>query len=156
MYSGWQGIEYGVPQGSILGPLLFMIYVNDLPHYIQNAHIHLYADDTAISVSGKTPVELENGLNKQLAIANKWLRENQLTLNTEKTKYMLFGTNVTLNKMKDVTVKSNDTAVQRVTKYKYLGFMLDERLDFKEHAKYIRAKVIPRLKMLGKMTNILS
>ena len=69
---------------------------------------------------------------------------------------MIFGTHATLNKMKDIRISCNDKTIERVTKYKYLGFILDEKLKFDEHAKYTRGKVVPRLKMLGNLTNVLS
>ena len=69
---------------------------------------------------------------------------------------MIFGTHATLNKMKEVSISCNNANIDRVEKFKYFGFILDEKLKFDEHVKYTRRKIIPRLKMLGNLTNILS
>ena len=79
-------ISCGVPQGSILGKLLFIIFVNDFPNVFQEAHVNLYADDTAITVRARTADELQRKLKSQVESAANWLRANKLTLNIRKMK----------------------------------------------------------------------
>ncbi|KAI8493251.1 hypothetical protein Bbelb_292550 [Branchiostoma belcheri] len=85
-------ISVGVPKGSVLGPLLFIIYINDLPDQIIHGHIALYADDTALFFAAKSVSEVNKALNADLQNIQKWLETNRLTLNTSKCKAMLFGT----------------------------------------------------------------
>ena len=87
-------ISYGVPQGSILGPLLVTLYINDLPSVTNTCKVILYADDTAIIYSDKQKEQIEKHLNDDMAnIVKTWLDENKLTLNVKKTKSMLIGNN---------------------------------------------------------------
>ena len=92
-------ITYGIPQGSILGPLLFIIYVNDLPSYVQDVHITMYADDTSIDRAFQTCQQLKEELLPALAKVCKWLKINKLSLNTVKTEFMLIGTSQHLNQL---------------------------------------------------------
>ena len=78
-------IEIGVPQGSILGPLLFILFVNDVQNVIQESKIDLYADDTTIQTADKEIANIETKLNADLENVNKWLIKNRLILNTNKT-----------------------------------------------------------------------
>ena len=82
--STFQQIEMGVPQGSILGPLLFILYVNDFPFVGKHITTYLYADDTAIFIEGNTEEELQNSLNAVLPNVTEWFKANQLSLNAEK------------------------------------------------------------------------
>ena len=84
-------VTYGVPQGSILGPLLVTIYGYDIPKCIRNAKINLYADDTAISVNGHTTEEVLVKFEIVMSTVSKWFRHNKLSVNFTKTKYMLFA-----------------------------------------------------------------
>ena len=82
----------GVPQGSILGPLLFIIYINDLLNYLQEARVSLYADDTAMYYASDDYEDVILSLRIELSMVNEWLRANKLTLNVGKTKYSMFAT----------------------------------------------------------------
>ena len=95
--SSKEWVEYGVPQGSILGPLLFIIFINDLTVNIPDYTTHLYADNTAITVKATTVEELEYRLSHALGQAQRWMHIDKLTLNLSKTKAMCFGTSHTLN-----------------------------------------------------------
>ena len=140
----------GVPQGSTLGPILFIIYINDETKYIDAACIHLYANDIAITGTANTSEEMKYKLETQLQSAFHWLSMNKQSLNFMKTKYMIFGTNNTINKIQEKQTKVNDIEIERIHKFKYLCAILDPKLRFNEHVSYIRSKVIPRLNMLEK------
>jgi hypothetical protein len=84
-------MNIGVPQGSILRPLLFIIYVNELPNCITSCDISMYADDTVIYFSSKSVKNIEGKLNEGLANVQKWFTDNLLTLNEKKSKFMLIG-----------------------------------------------------------------
>ena len=82
----------GVPQGSILGPLFFIIFINSLSEVVCHGRVSMYADDTTLSVSGKDPKEISSKLTADLASIMNWLTVNKLFLNTDKTNVMLIGT----------------------------------------------------------------
>ncbi|CAB4023166.1 Hypothetical predicted protein [Paramuricea clavata] len=89
--SSTQPVHVGVPQRSILGPLLFLIYVNEIPATVNSCDISLYADDTVLFCSVKTTIELEQKLNSDLQNLSRWFGANCLVLNTFKCKFMVFG-----------------------------------------------------------------
>ena len=84
-------IRCGVPQGSNLGPLLFLVYINDLPNCLQTTEASMFADDTNLSCKGQTSADVEYKLNNDLKNIRKWLISNKLTLNRKKTECMLIG-----------------------------------------------------------------
>ena len=123
--------DIGVPQGSILGPLLFIIYVNDLPLYLEdnNVKFTVYADDTAITFTADNNIELTNLIKKTLIKIEKWYKYNKLKLNISKTEMINFNS----NKYPNNIISLNDTLINNVYNYKYLGIILDSKLDFKNH-----------------------
>ena len=132
----------GVPQGSVLGPLLFLIYINDLPTLQTKSKIVLFADDTALS--GKLGVDTAEDFEK---ISN-WVTLNSLSLNKTKTKTLIFDTAAGANQAKQFVPNS-----QVVTSAKYLGLEIDHKLSFKEHANQLlkkTAKNVPLLYQLKK------
>ena len=143
-------VTCGVPQGSILGPLLFILYINDLHIYLQNSHVNLYADDTAISVSGTNLDVIKLKMQTELDEAGKWFNRNELTLNVSKTKIMFFGTHMSLQGTEKIEIKYNKEIVQHVDKYKYLGIMLDPRLTFSKHIEHMRAKTMYRIGVISR------
>ena len=94
-----QKTEYGVPQGSILGPLLLIIYMNDLPLFVTNAQISMYADDTSLYNNIKSVSEIKDNLIPAFLKICDWLRSNKLSLNTVKTEFMVIGSQNKLNNM---------------------------------------------------------
>lgn len=132
--SDFKNINTGVPQGTILGPLLFIIYVNDLLTNMPN-NIVSYADDTAIIAIGKKWEDVEAIMNKYLEEVSIWLALNKLTLNVKKTVYITFG-NYCDSVPKDLNIIINNEKIQKVDNYKYLGIVLDFNLKWKEHIEY--------------------
>ena len=91
MTSGGCEIKCGVPQGSVLGPLLFLVYMNDVENVIINSKIHLYADDMVICISGRKKNRMQKWIQKDLEKVTDWCISNKLSVNITKTKYMIFS-----------------------------------------------------------------
>ena len=133
-------IKCGVPQGSILGPLLFLFYINDLATVSRNSLPILFADDTNIFSTGKNLSELRESLNEDLVNIEEWLRCNRLSLNVLKTNYMIFTTKNKLSH--DVDISVNNVRIERVYVTKFLGVQIDSKLNWKNHIEYTCKKCI--------------
>lgn len=141
----------GAPQGSILGPLFFLLYVNDLQANFNNVKTLLYADDTVLYTSGSNLNTLATRL--QLALNNymSWSSKNKLTVNESKTKLMIFTTKPKYNTLpfKDLNIKLNQEKLKFVPSYKYLGVTLDSELNFNQHVKELRKRLAYRAYILA-------
>ena len=153
--SDHEPVSFGVPQGSVLGPLLFIMYVNDLPRAVNNCNIELYADDTLLYFASKSVSTIESNLNLDLLNVIHWLRANFLSLNIDKTKMMLIGTHQRLATVSNFTVQANGHNIERVNKFKYLGVVVDQNLSWKDHIEYIGKKISSRLGMLRRARKVL-
>ena len=138
-------VTHGVPQGSILGPLLFDIYINDLPSILECCCASLYADDTVIYCYGSSSQELSDKLNRDLLAVAKWLNDHKVTLNLEKTKGMLVGSNRKLESKMALTVSIFDHNVNNVISFKYLGIFISSDFTWTKHVEYIAGKINQRL-----------
>ena len=145
-------LNSGVPQGSILGPLLFILFINDFPGCIPRAKVILYADDAIIYYSNKDLDIVQDTLNIELQNIAKYFRNNELIINLKKgkTEAILFGTARKCNK-KEINVLYQDQAVNTVKSYKYLGCLLDSTLSMNQHFDITYKKACGRLKLLSKM-----
>ena len=122
----------GVLQGSILGPKLFILYINDLCNISTLLKCILFADDTNIFCSGKDETQLSKTINTELRKLHIWFSVNRLSLNIAKTNYMLFGNYC---KIANIYIKVDNTILDRVYVTKFLGILIDDKLNWKEHNK---------------------
>ena len=135
--SSFIDIVFGVPQGSILGPLLFLIYINDLPE-ASHFFIRLFADDTFLCAQDSELWRLENNVNTELSKVYKWLVSNKLTLNYDKCKFMIVSKK---KKTSNLSIKINHKDLKQCDTYKYLGVYVDKKLSWKPHIDYICKKI---------------
>ena len=140
----------GIPQGSILGPLLFILHINDLPAGLKHCKVSMYADDTLLYCEGTDLNEICIKVNEDLQYVKTWLDHNKLSLNVNKTEYMLLGTRNRLNKINDndVDIKINGKQLKRVRKCKHLGIIIDENLTWQDHVTNVQNKSGTGLYML--------
>lgn len=122
-------VPCGVPQGSVLGPLLFLIYVNDIGNAVPTQKVKLFADDTNLFIFGKGFSYIQVMSVDSINALNKWFVLNKLTLNLSKTCYMTFPS----KNFGHVDIKVNNQSVSNVSNCKYLGIMLDDDLKWSEH-----------------------
>ena len=128
-------IKQGVPQGSILGPLLYLIYANDIQKVIKKCGAFFHADDTVLYSTCCKMTQAVKNMQKNINGLSKWCRQYNILMNVSKTKYMVFGSKYTLAKVKDFQLKVNDKPLDRVLSYTYLGVTLDPSLTFEKHVK---------------------
>ena len=138
-------VEVGVPQGSCLGPLLFLIYINDLPLPVQGSTVSMYADDTSLCHQALNMTQLNGAINNDLKQLDAWLQGKKLSLNVTKTHSMLITTKQKRNILKstyqnlELSIRGKELDI--VQKTKYLGVQIDCSLDWKEQIKAVSAKV---------------
>ena len=137
-----------MPQGSILGPLLFLLYINDLTTVSTTSLSVLFADDTNIFMSGKNLPSMAMALNEQLTAIYEWLCCNKLSLNVLKTHYMIFTQRN--KKVNDISLYINNVSIERVCVTKCFGVQIDSQLNWKNHIEYICKKLCKCIGILSK------
>ena len=147
-------VQHGVPQGSILGPLLFIIFINDLPLYV-SSKIDLYADDTTAMASAdfRNILELENSLNKSAREIHQWASSNKLPLNEDKTKVLMITGKRLASKISyypNITLDA-DTPLSTVESATLLGLDLDCKLSFSNHIEKLCKNISSRIAVLRKI-----
>ena len=149
-------LSFGVPQGSVLGPLFFILYVNDIQSALQGIKVQMYADDTVIFESGSNLNVLVDHLQSNLCKFQKWCNSNKLTLNPSKTKLVTFGIRQSVKKAKTCELYLGGKRIQNVPTFRYLGFVLDSTLNFKAHISDVIKKVIHKKYLLSRLMPFLN
>ena len=156
--SDFKQISYGVPQGSILGPLLFLLFINDLPLYTSNVFTDLYADDTTLYDVQDSMEQIENNLQSSLNNLQIWCRSNGMILNSSKTKVMLVTTyqkrQRLTNDQFDLTY--NKESLNMISNDKILGVFVDNNLTWSNHIKHLTKKIASSIWLLSKIKKFLS
>lgn len=147
--SGALPVTCGVPQGSVLGPLLFLIYINDLQDAC-NVNLFLFADDSAILASDKDLVKLQAILSEEFNNIRLWLTDNKLSLHMAKTEYILFGSQPRLRKLASSNIDLGGQTFPAKTSVSYLGCILDSSLGGETMALKTMSKVNGRTKFLAR------
>ncbi len=144
-------VTNGVPQGSILGPLLFLLHVNDIGLEIKQCKMLLYADDKVIFYSDKDPKKIEGIINEQFNYVINWLEYNNLTINLKKrkTEAVLYGTKKKLSNSSEISIMAGTRKVENSTVYEYLGVLMDISLTFKQQSDKLFKKAMSRVRLLA-------
>lgn len=149
-------VHLGVPQGSVLGPLLFLVFINDLPTAVGHSVVDIYADDTTLSYSSdvrNAPDTLSTSLQRDIDEVVRWSNENKMILNGSKTKCMMVtGKRLVKNMDEDqLLLKINGKRLEQVTSQKLLGVIIDDKLNFDDHIEELCKKISQRIAVLKKI-----
>ena len=151
-------ITDGVPQGSILGPLLFLMFINDLPLYTDSANTDFYADDTTLYVIGKSLETIQRNLQVSLDCLAKWCRCNGMLINTSKTKAMLITTHQKRTSLTNdqLSLQLNNDKLNMIMNDKVLGIIIDNNLTWSQHVDKVCKKITTNLWLLSRIKDYLT
>ena len=159
--SGWSSVVNGVPQGSVLGPLLFTVLVSDLKDAIKRGRYHMYADDTQLYYSCKceNANDTIKNINSDLDRISKFSKTNCLKLNAGKSKFIIIGSRQNLKKLKNIQldpIRIEDNVIEREYEAKNLGVTFDEELSWTRHVNLSVARAYGKLKHIYRFKNFLN
>ena len=146
-------VIHGVPQGSTLSPLLFLLYVDDIVNISNLLRLVLFADDTTLSMLGHVLNDLCNSVSSELDRLQVWFNVNRLSLNLAKTHYMIFSGR---KPVKNVEIKVNGYVLQQVNHTKFLGVIADDKLSWIKHIECVASKVAKATSVLYKAKFVLN
>ena len=149
----WEFISSGVPQGSILGPLFFLAYINDLADNV-NCCIKLFADDTSLFSVVRNEAKTALELNQDLESISLWAWQWKMLFNVEKTKEVIFSSK--RSKPQHAPLKLDSEAIARKTEHKYLGMILEENVNFKSHIREVILKARRGIGIIKLLSNYVS
>ena len=148
--SGKRELKYGVPQGSVLGPLFIILFINDLHKNVEFSTVHHFADDTNILLVEKSLKKINKHINRDLKLVVEWSRANKLSLNTSKTEPVIFKSrNKTITK--HLNFRISGQKIQPTSQVKYLGVTLQDNLHWTTHLGNLRKKQSQSSGLLSKI-----
>ena len=147
-------VTCGVPQGSVLGPLLFLIYINDIPNTSSKFAFYLFADDTSIYFESGNLEQLQKVVNSELKHIKKWLDADKLALNVDKTNFVIFHS-PQKPLYENITIKFGKQHVTKANHVKFLGLLLDENLSWKHHLSELSKKLARTCGIFFKVRHLL-
>ena len=153
--SQYNSLNVGVPQGSVLGPLLFLIYVNDLSCVSEILNPITFADDTNLFLTGNNLNEMYELFNSELEKVYQWFLLNKLTINLDKTNYMVFRPHNLNIDTSSLNITLNDHKIPNVKFTKFLGVTIDEHLSWKYHVNDIACKISRVIGVLNRLKGFL-
>ena len=148
-------VECGVPQGSVLGPLLFIIYTNDLPNSINHAKTILFADDTTVYIANKSIDTLFEIMSQELNSLSDWFRANKLSLNISKTNYILLS-NTDKQRLNLPEIKLANQVISKAESVKFLGIYIDEKLKWDTHINIVKKRITKSFFAINKAKHVLN
>ena len=148
--SSHKTIKCGIPQGSILGPLLFILYINDISNSSNLLKFILFADDTNVFYSGKDIDVAKNILHLEMEKVTDWLISNKLSINLKKTNYIIFKPRQKKNNYDQFSLYIRNTLIERKSSTKFLGVIIDENLNWKEHIHAVASKISKSIGVISK------
>ena len=149
-------VTCGVPQGSVLGPLFFLVYVNDIQGAVKNCGIKLYADDTVLYQDGINVAEANVKLQISVNRFKEWCDVNALTINASKTKIMAFASRSRVKKCKEVDIRIDGEKLKLVPYFKYLGLTLDSTLNYSKQVASVLKLICHKMTLLAKLKKYLN
>jgi len=145
-------ITCGVPQGSVLGPLLFLLYINDIANAVPDLNVKLFADDTNLFITDKDPPLLNSTANEAINKLNNWFIANRLSLNVDKTCYMVFSPHKNACCV-NFKLLLGGLEIRKVKSCRYIGLIIDDELKWSVHIDHIYNYLLKYVGMFYKLQN---
>ena len=150
-------LKFGVPQGSILGPLIFILFINDISLHLNYSKLYSYADDTSLCAFDTTVEKLQTNISLDLKLVEDWCQQNKLVINNTKSKCMIICTHQKRKHLKTdvLSVSVNDALLENVNYYKILGLYIDKNLKWKIHIDHVCNEISKLIGLLWRNKHLL-